>query len=499
MPLNKSYLNPRFILCYLAFFAILISGNMSCTKPVLTNTSAELSFSQRQVFFDTVFTTEGSTFQYFTIHNTHNQPIEISSVKLVGSYTSPFRVNLDGTPGTSFSNIRIPANDSLFCFVTVTINPTAANLPFVIEDSLQFVTNGNTQYVDLIAYGQNAYFYKPNVFPTTGPAYSVVKCGDVWDSSKPHVVFGYLVVDSGCTLTMKPGTKVYMHNNAVLLINKGGTLKIQGGPLPLGLPVVTIQGDRLESAYSTIPGQWGEIWLSPGSLNNQISWAVIKNGTVGVEADTVASWTNPTLEIDHTIIKSMSEFGLLGQGSYIVGNDDVFADCQYYCMNLSLGGQYAFEQCTIANYWSYGQRQTTALNLNNWYQDVSGNIQHRDMTRAYFGNCIIYGGGFGSPNEEEFNIDSTNPGKMNYYFMNCDIATMHSTSNPYHFTIDSTLNANPQFVNSAVDNYNIPLSSPVVGYGFDTISNASHNSFPYDVAGNLRHSSPYDLGAYAAQ
>jgi len=489
LALSKLYQRLHLIPGYFFALLLLLTGVISCKKEtLLTNSNAQLDFSQKQVLFDTVFTTVGSTFQYFTIHNNHNQPIKISSVKLVGNYTSPFKVNLDGTPGTSFSNITIPANDSLFCFVTVTIDPTNKNNPIVIEDSLQFVTNGNTQYVDLIAWGQDAYFYKPNVFPMSGPAYSLVKCGDVWSSDKPHVVFGYLVVDSGCTLTMQPGTQVYMHNNAVLYVNKGGTLKIQGSLPPA---TVNIQGDRLEAAYAAIPGQWGEILLSPGSLNNQISWAIIKNGTIGVEADTVANWTNPALRIDHTVIKSMSEFGLLGQGSYIVGDDDLFADCQYYCLDLSLGGKYSFAQSTFANYWSYGQRQTTTVLLNNWYQDINGNIQHRDLTQAFFGNCIVYG----SLNEE-LKYDSTSPGLMNYYFMNCDLHTQQSVANRYHFN-DSIINRDPLFVNYAADNYNVPkFASPAYGYGNDTI--CLNNHYPLDLNGNGR-SCPSTIGAYEGQ
>jgi len=468
----------------------MIWASFSCQKDIL-NTSAKLSFSQKQVLFDTVFTTVGSTFQYFTVHNTHNQPIKISSINLVGSYTSPFKINVDGVAGISFSNITIPANDSIFVFVTVTINPNNTNNPLVIEDSLQFVTNGNKQYVDLVAWGQDAYFYKPNILPPTGPAYSNAPCNAVWTNDKPHVIFGYFVVDSGCTLTMEPGTRVYMHNNAVLYVNKGGTLLIEGQSGTNN--VVTIQGDRLEAAYSTVPGQWGEIQLSPGSINNAISWAVIKNGTIGVEADTVGN-LGPTLSIDHTIIKSMSQFGILGQGTNIVGHDDLVADCQYYCVDLSLGGTYSFVQCTFANYWSYSQRQTTTLLINNWYQDIYGNYQARNLNKAYFGNCVIYGS-----LTEELTIDSSHGGLdlFNYYFDTCDLLTKLNTSNTKHFTQNS-IDLNPGFSNPAIDDYTVLNSNNCLigGLGADTICTNSH--YPVDLAGNGRNC-PSTLGAYQVQ
>ncbi|HSY77062.1 MAG TPA: hypothetical protein VK890_09415, partial [Bacteroidia bacterium] len=397
--LNKSLTKTA---CYIAVILSISWMSFSCKKTMLdTNSSAKLSFSQTQLLFDTVFTTVGSTFQYFTIHNNHNQSIKILSVQLVGSYTSPFKINIDGVAGTSFSNITIPANDSIFVFVTVTINPNNVNNPIVISDSLQFSTNGNTQYVDLVAWGQDAYFHRPNVFPSSGPAYSVVPCNAVWTNDKPHVVFGYLL--DTCTLTMMPGTKVYMHNNAVLYVAPKSTLNIAG---TASSPVI-IQGDRLEPAYQTEPGQWGEILLSPGSINNTVSWAVIKNGTVGIEVDTLGASANPTLKIDHTIIQSMSSIGLLGQGSYIVGDDVLVADCQNYCVALTLGGSYSFAQCTFANYWSYSQRQTTTLLINNWYQDIYGNYQSRSLTKAFLGNCIVYGS-----LSEEVQLDSTHGGAL---------------------------------------------------------------------------------------
>jgi hypothetical protein len=487
---NKQHYKAGKAIHYMLLVIAIALASFSCKKDtLLTNSSAKLSFSQTQVLFDTVFTTIGSAFQYFTIHNNHNQPIKISSINLVGSYTSPFKINVDGIAGTSFSNITVPANDSIFVFVTVTINPNNVNNPVVIEDSLQFTTNGNQQYVDLIAWGQDAYFYRPNVFPKVGPAYSVIPCNNsIWTNDKPHVIFGYAVVDSGCTLTMEPGTKVYIHNNGVLWVYKDGSLQILGNNTN---PVI-VQGDRLEPAYSTQPGQWGEILLSAGSINNKISWAVIKNGTTGVEADTVGgTGTVPTLSIDHTIIKSMSQVGLLGQGSFIVGDDDVFADCQYYCVDLSIGGNYSFAQCTFANYWSYGQRQTPTLLINNWYQDINGVYHARPLTKAFFGNCIVYGS-----LTEELQLDSTHgQTQFSYYFEHCDLLTKLSSANMYHFS-DSIINVTPPFYNIAADDYEIHTGSQLSGWGGDSVCHNPNYSLDLNATGR---NCPSDLGAYQAK
>ena len=78
---------------------------------------------------------------------------------MAGGATSPYRMNVDGDAGINFTDVEIPAKDSIYVFVEVTVNPNATALPFIIEDSIQFVTNGNLQQVQLNAYGQNAHFF----------------------------------------------------------------------------------------------------------------------------------------------------------------------------------------------------------------------------------------------------------------------------------------------------------------------------------------------------
>jgi hypothetical protein len=415
--------------------------------------------------------------QAFLVRNTHNQPIVISSVVLAGNYLSPFKINIDGVPGTTFSNITVPANDSIFVFVTCTINPTNKNNPIVVEDSLIFTTNGNVQSVYLEAWGQDANFFKPNVFPATGPAYCIIPCSSTWDSTKPYVIYGYALVNTGCTLTIKPGTKIYMHNNAVLWINTGATLNVNG---VAGHPV-TFQGDRLEAEYQVVPGQWGEILLAPGSINNTISWAVIKNGTNGIECDTIGN-SSPALAIDHTIIKSMSEFGLLAQDTYITGDDLLIEDCQEYCLCLNIGGKYRFNQCTFANYWSYSKRQTSLLLINNYYTDVNNNIQSRNMDSALFYNCIVWGS-----STEEITLQNSGNADYNYQFSYCDLETAQSTRGT-----NNQVNANPNFTNTGEppnDNYHVNNGN------LQAAGSPSYGSYLIDLDNNARHY-PSTLGAY---
>ena len=482
-PSGKSYslkLNMRFAILSALLCCSLFS--LQCKKEITTtSSSAKLTFSGNLIFFDTVFVTRGSSVRIFVVHNNNNQAV-VTNIKLQGSYTSPFEINVDGGPGTVFNNIKIPAKDSIYVFTQVNINPLDSNNPMVIQDSLVFTTNGNIQSVHLLAYGWNAYYYYPNITPKNGPAYGLVKCGDVWKSDKPHVIFGYLLDTAGCTLTIEAGTHVYFHDSATLYID--GSLKVLG----TAAQQVTFQGDRLEPDYKYLPGQWGEIFLAPGSTNSKISWAVIQNGTTGIQADTVGN-IPPTLAMDHTIIKGMSSYGLLAEGATIVANNCLIADCQYGCLLMEYGGTYTFNQCTFADYWgvdnSYGQRTTALLNMNNYY--VSGmQTIYRPINKAFFGNCIIYG----ALNEEiTFDSASSNNDLMNYYFENCVIKTQHIFPNN-HF--DTVIGNDPSFYNPSADNYQVNNGSPAIGNG----NNAIGAKYDTDLNGTITNTPPYTIGAY---
>src|SRR5580704_16503205 len=88
---------------------ILAAGLIASCRKDLTDTSsaAAISFSQQTVFFDTVFTTVGSTTQYLKVYNTNNQKIVISNVQLVHGNNSLFRLNVDGVPCKATTNVTI--------------------------------------------------------------------------------------------------------------------------------------------------------------------------------------------------------------------------------------------------------------------------------------------------------------------------------------------------------------------------------------------------------
>jgi len=366
----------------------------------------------------------------------------------------------------------------LYVFVRVTIDPTEENLPFVCQDSIIFETNTNIQDVDLVAWGQNANFYH-NV---------LLRGNHTWTADKPHVVYGYVIVDDtlNSSLTIEPGAQIYMHQDAIIAVDSSACLKMNGS---YENPI-TVQGDRLESWYDDIPGQWGMIWLASGSVENEINYAIIRNGTVGVRVDTLGASNEATLKINNSIIDNMQGYGIFGQGSKIVARNSVFSNCGTHAVILSIGGDYDFRHCTIGNYWNQSARESSSLVLNNFYIYNNDTIA-RDLEHAYFGNCIIYGNA-----DEELTLSKTVQSDFNYFFENCIVkSSKHFNGNAF----DNCFNKDPFFVDPLNYDYRIDtILSPAVDAGsIDIINNTTDFNLSVDYDNNSRVSDEApDLGAY---
>jgi hypothetical protein len=185
---------------YASFLFLLSAIIFSCKKEsFITSPQAKLSTSADTLKYDTVFTSVGSVTQSFKIFNDNNQKLRLSQVKLSGGASSAFKINVDGTAATEADNIEINANDSIYVFVQVNVNPNASNLPFLLRDSILISYNGNQKFVQLQAYGQNAIFL--NTVKLTGNV--------TWNKTLPYVILGGILIDSNAKLTVQEGTRIY--------------------------------------------------------------------------------------------------------------------------------------------------------------------------------------------------------------------------------------------------------------------------------------------------
>ena len=487
----------RLIIAALSFLILLFLFSTSCQKEEFETGAVRLEFSEDTIMFDTVFTTVGSATQVFSVYNTSNNRIRISSIGLASGENSYFRLNVDGIPGKSFHDVEIGPKDSMWIFVEVTIDPNQQNTPLIVTDSILFFTNGLMQDIDLVAWGQDATFHRADPGSSIAPFFLI--CNEIWDNTKPHVVYGYALVDSGCTLTINEGTNVHFHPGSGLIMLSASTLLVNGTQQNK----VTFQGDRLGEAFKDIPGQWDRIWfsnlslrsnaISPGSKNSVIRYAVIKNAFIGLQVDTAFDNMpgNLTLTIENTIIKNMASHAVALRGSKVNAYNCVFANCGAQVANILYGGDYNFYHCTFANYWNNSNRQDPSVTLNNYTP-----VDVRALN-AYFGNCIIHGN-----NENELGLDSFPSGNQFGFRFDHTLLKVESsfpTSDPQRYIqiIKATdSNNDPLFADIENNYYQLDsLSSAAIDVGDLGIVNVNP-VLQNDIEGKSRLITPPDLGAY---
>lgn len=474
-------------------FVALVFINACQKNEFTTNPSDKLSFSTDTVQFDTVFTNTGSSTNYFIIKNSNNKKaIVIDEIFLARGKNSVYRINIDGFPVSEMKNYELAPGDSIFIFVEVTINPGVNDM--VEEDSVMFITNGNVQNVKLIAFGQNVTLINGQF----------ITSDTTWTSAKPVLIYNSALVEENVTLTVLQGTKVYFHRGSTLFVK--GTLKVNGGINER----VVFAGDRLELYYEEMAGQWGGflddgngnttwifggIHLLAGSKNSVIFNADIKNSIIGLQVDSCVTPGIPTVKLKNTNIENSKVAGLLAQDGQIEAENCVIANSGQYNLFMR-GGSYSFTHCTFANYW-IGNRQTPQLVLSNYYTYTNNlgatAVSYRDLTNAYFGNCIITGA-----RDSEIELDLTTGALANFKFDNCLIKQKdYESLESSNFFIDNIWNKNPKFMETLTPfDYELDSLSPAKDAGKLSIGVLA----PLDQNGSSRLSDGKpDLGAYERQ
>ncbi len=431
------------------FFCVVLSNILlitSCKKEsFITSTDAVLRTSEDTLHFDTVFTTLGSTTQYLKIFNLNNQKLKLSSLTLKGGSSSFFKLNVDGISGTNFKDLELEANDSMYMFATVRIDPNMANLPFLVRDSIEILYNGNTKWIQLQAYGKNARFLN-NVKVTTDSSFT---------NTLPIVILGSLTVNQNKTLTIQKGTQLYIHPNAPIIVN--GTLKAIGDTA-LSSKII-FQGIRIDDPYKNYPGSWPYIYFSTTSKDNQLQHCIIKNSYQGVVTENPASNSNPKVTLDQCILDNIYDKALLCSNSSLTVRNCLISNCGFGFYAVA-GGTYNFNHCTFAsfsnNYLSHKESLITLSNTNN-------DLSNSNALNVTLNNSIIYGEGGFVDNEIIIPKNNTAVG----FVVNCNSILYKQKINPANVTITNSLkDANPIFeeidYTKNIFNFHIKSNSPCI-------------------------------------
>jgi len=472
---------------FIALITMIISiGFMGCNDGIYsTNPNDKLSFSTDTLTFDTVFTSIGSATAKIMVYNRNNVALKISHIGLAGGKESSFKINVDGSlnANNQFDNIEIRAKDSMYIFVAVTVDPTNANSPVVINDSLVTQTNGVLQNVKLRAYGQNVIILRGKR----------IKDDTAFTEDIPYLIYDSLIVSQNKTLTLNPGCRIYFHNNA--------NMKVYGNLKALGTvekPIV-MRGDRFDKInfstpvpYNYVAGQWDGVYLLGNAGNHILRHVNISSGYVGIYFSNNDRNTIPNLEISDCRIQNFYFYGLVVQNGNVQVTNTEISNSSSYSVFLN-GGRHSFIQCTIANYFD-----------NNSFQPVTRdkkpavmimNLNRVSPMESIFRNCIISGN-----EDNEFSLATRFPDQYTGTFDHCYIKKTDSLKLNQFTKIRWAQRKDTVFKsirynldNNSYFNFMPDSVSPARGLADPTIA----SQYPLDLNGNnrLKDGAP-DAGAY---
>lgn len=467
-PLSFTFSPSLFFLLSVCVLASLLF--FSCRKDsFITSGDARISITVDTLKYDTVFTAVGSVTQSFKIINENSQKLRLSSVKLMGGNSSAYKINIDGVATGEARDVELEASDSVYVFVQVTVDPNSGNLPFIIRDSIQVTYNGNEEFVQLEAWGQNAHFFRDKH----------ITADETWTNDLPYVVQGFLFIEAGKKLTIEKGCRVYLHADAPVVVD--GSLIVNGEKDTAGR--VYFAGDRLDEPYKNFPASWPGIYFSPLSKDNVLQYAVIKNAYQALSLEAPSINANPKLLLKECVIDNAYDAGILSLNSSITAENCLVSNCG---RNISItgGGVYQFTHCTAVTYSNaYIDHKDPVLFLSNTADAGTGALQ------AIFRNCIFWGEGGLVDNEVIVNRSGTNPFSVNFDYNLWKVKTAPADITANHIINDQAPLFDSVNVSNRYFNFRLKDLSPAIDAG-------TPSSVLIDLDGKARPVGLPDLGCF---
>ena len=442
----------------------------SCRKDsFITSPDARVTITADTLKYDTVFVTTGSTYHTFKIINENDQKLRLSSLKLSGGTASVYKMNVNGVPGTQFNNLEINANDSIYVFAQVNVNPGAANLPFILRDSIEILYNGKRKLVQLEAWGQNAHFFRNKI----------IAINETWNNDLPYVILGSLLINTNQTLTINKSCRIYVHADAPIVVD--GTLQVNG--LKDTIDRVYFQGDRLDDPYKDYPAGWPGIFFRSTAKDNVFNYAVVKNAYQAIALQNMPSNANPKLVLNESIIDNGYDAGIIAVNSSIRARNCLISNCGKNLL-LVQGGIYQFTHCTAVTYASsFIDHKNPVLTLSNFANNSAADLD------AVFRNCIFWGENGIVDNE----VVVTKNGNT-IFNVNFDYNLWKVQTAPANITSNQIINnQKPLFdsINTSKNYYNFRLQT-----GSPAINKGVNAGIGIDLDGKTRPVGLPDLGCF---
>lgn len=421
---------------------------------------AVLAFSADTVLFDTVFVSRGSVTKRLKVYNRNKNAVRIGEVRLAGAAASAYQLTVNGVQSPLRSNLELRGGDSLYVLVQVNINPSDQKLPFLVADSILFLTNGRRQQVKLVAYGQNAYFHRKETIGTT-----------IWAGDKPHVLLDSIRVQEGATLTIQQGARIYAVNKAALLV--AGQLLVEGTPKER----VIFSGYRREPDYQQAPGQWEGIRILKQSAHNSFRYADIRNAVHGLHIENPGKGT--TL-VEGCKVQYAFADGILALSSDVKLVNTLIHNCGQHGFAGLGGGTYEILYSTIASYGNALPRKAPLLAIADFIPATG--VKERPTSLRLL-NTIVYSESHTGGDEVYISPEAATSQAENNL--------LRTTAYQALFTAKGNkLNIAPKFKAPAKADFRLDTLSPASGAA------KMLPAVPLDLNGSTRSTTAPDMGAY---
>jgi hypothetical protein len=303
------------------------------------------------------------------------------------------------------------------------------------------------------------------------------------------VILGSLAIDSGRTLTITKGCKVFVHGDAPVLVN--GSLHVEGEKDSADR--VYFRGDRLDDPYRSFPASWPGLYFSASSDDNLLTYAVISNAYQGIAAQGLSPF-GPKIKMDECVIDNAYDAGIITLNSSITATNCLVSNCG---KNLYLlqGGQYSFTHCTVASFSNTFILHRDPVLLVSDFVNVN-NVPQVAPLSADFTNCIFWGEN-GTVDDEV--IVARNGAAGFAVSFQADLWKIQKNDPSTVAGVTATQminNQNPLFdsVNTLRNIYNFHLQP-----GSPAIDQGSAGAVSIDLDGNPRPVGPPDIGCYERQ
>lgn len=444
-----------------AFFMFPIILFSQCSyEPDFSDEAVVLTFSTDTIQFDTIFAERTSITKRLIIRNPSKNPVILDEIRL-DMPNGPFSLTVNGIPGKQFTDEPLLAEDSLLVLIEATIDQTQENNPFVIRDQLAVSNNGNNQSIIIEAWGQNAHYLTD----------SVLTCNTTWTSEKPYVLQQNILIDSACSLTIEPGTRIYSGRDSFILVR--GTLQVNGEKDS----TVIFTNDRLDAPFNDAPGQWGGFIFFEGSKRNTFSFAEIKNSVVGLNLNTYDNDNEADVSIQNTIIGNTSSSAIIALYSdFEAVNSIIHTSPQPLAVHLG-GGNAHYIHCTFSNSFS-ASRESASVLMSDFGVD-NEETQYLNPLNITLINNIIYG-----PLQNELEIVENEAGNISLSMNNNLLKTSISSFDQF----GNILNEQPLFNQASNYDFRLLENSPAINAALNT-------TLLIDFSGKERDENP-DIGAW---